>query len=176
MAGTRRHSKVYQLPGISAFGWTVAVVPLGIARGAIDSFKEIATRKTRAGTAAVMCERELIQSMVGRVETLHAAARALLVNAMTDLIDAANGTVQKLVQARIGVRAAAVHAAETSVRIVDMLAVEAGAIAIFETCPLERAVRDLHAVAKHIALSPNSYATAGRVALGLGLDLGTARF
>lgn len=112
--------------------------------------------------------------MVGRVETLHAAARALLVNAMTDLIDAANGTVQKLVQARIGVRAAAVHAAETSVRIVDMLAVEAGAIAIFETCPLERAVRDLHAVAKHIALSPNSYATAGRVALGL--DLGTARF
>ena len=165
---------IYQLPGISAFGWTVAVVPLGIARGAINAFKEMAIRKTRPGSASVMCERELIQSMVGRVETLHAASRALLVNAMTDLMNAANGSAQKLVQARISVRAASVHAAETSVRIVDMLAAEAGAIAIFETCPLERSVRDLNAVAKHIALSPHSYATAGRIALGL--DPGTARF
>jgi alkylation response protein AidB-like acyl-CoA dehydrogenase len=165
---------LYQLPGISAFGWTVAVVPLGIARGAIDTFKEMATRKTRAGTASVMCERELIQSMVGRVETLHAASRALLVNAMADLMDATKIGGQELVRARINVRAAAVHAAESSVRIVDMIAAEAGAIAIFESCPLERSVRDLHAVAKHIAMSPNSYATAGRIALGL--DPGTARF
>ena len=165
---------LYQLPGISAFGWTVAVVPLGVARGAINTFKEIATRKTRAGTASVMCDRELIQSIVGRVETLHAAARALLVNAMTDLMDATKIGGQKLVEARIGLRAASVHAAESSVRIVDMLAAEAGAIAIFESCPLERAVRDLHAMAKHIALSPNSYVTAGRIALGL--DPGAARF
>jgi alkylation response protein AidB-like acyl-CoA dehydrogenase len=150
------------------------VVPLGIARGAIDTFKEMATRKTRAGTASVMCERELIQSMVGRVETLHAASRALLVNAMADLMDATKIGGQELVRARINVRAAAVHAAESSVRIVDMIAAEAGAIAIFESCPLERSVRDLHAVAKHIAMSPNSYATAGRIALGL--DPGTARF
>ena len=165
---------VYRLPGISAFGWTVAVVPLGIARGAIDTFKEIATRKTRAGTVSVLCERELIQSMVGRAETLHAAARALLIKAMTELMDAITVGGQKLIQARIDVRVAAVHAAETSVRIVDMLAADVGAIAIFESCPLERSVRDLHAVAKHIALSPNSYVTAGRVALGL--DLGTVRF
>ena len=165
---------LYQLPGISAFGWTVAVVPLGIARGAINAFKEMAMRKTRPGNPLPMCERELIHSMLGRVETSHAAARALLVKEMTDLVDATNGNKRKLVQARIAVRAAAVHATETSVRIVDMLSTEAGAVAIFESCPLERAVRDLHAVAKHVALAPHSYATAGRIALGL--DSGTARF
>jgi len=165
---------LYQLPGISAFAWTVAVVPLGIARAAIDTFKEMATRKTRAGTAAVMCERELIQSMVGRVETLHAAARALLVNSMTELMSAVNIGGKNLVQARIKLRTAAANAAETAVRIVDKLAVEAGAIAIFESCSLERAVRDLHAVAKHIAMSPNIYATAGKIELGL--DPGAARF
>ena len=165
---------LYQLPGISAFAWTVAVVPLGIARGAIDTFKEMATRKTRAGTAAVMCERELIQSMVGRMETLHAAARALLVNAMTDLMRAVSIGGRDLVQARVRLRTAAANAAETAVRIVDMLAAEAGAIAIFESCPLERAVRDVHAAAKHIAMSPSIYATAGKIELGL--DPGTARF
>jgi hypothetical protein len=55
-----------------------------------------------------------------------------------------------------------------------MLATTAGAAAIFEICPLERAVRDVHAAVKHIAMSPNYYAVAGRLALGL--DPGTARF
>lgn len=165
---------VYQMPGISVFGWTVAVVPLGIARGAINTFKDMATRKTRAGTVSVMCERELIQSMIGRVETLHAAARALLAQAMTDLMQATGIGGPQLIQTRLRLRTAAAHAAETAVHIVGMLAAEAGAIAIFESCALERAVRDLHAAAKHIAMSPNIFATAGRVELGL--DPGTARF
>ena len=165
---------VYHLPGISAFVWSVAVVPLGIARGVLDSFKELATRKTRAGTAAVMCERELIQSMMGRAETLYAAARLLLISAMTDLTAAIGLDEHKLFQARIRFRTAAAHAAETALRIVDMCATEAGAIAIFESCAIERAVRDLNAVSKHIAMSPNIYIAAGRVEFGL--DPGTARF
>ena len=165
---------VYQMPHVSVFAWSVAVVPLGIAREAIDIFKTMATRKTRAGTASVMCERELIQSLVGRVETLHAAARALLVKAMTDLMEATAVGGQQLVQARLRLRTAAAHAAETAVQIVGMIAAEAGAIAIFESSMLERTVRDVHAAAKHIALSPNVYTTAGRVELGL--DPGVPRF
>ena len=55
-----------------------------------------------------------------------------------------------------------------------MLAADAGAIAIFETSPLERFVRDIHAAVKHIAMSPNNYTVAGR--LGFGLEPGTLRF
>ncbi len=69
---------------------------------------------------------------------------------------------------------ACTYAAESAVRIADMLAAEAGAIAIFETSLIERCVRDVHAAVKHIAMSPNNYVVAGRV--GLGLDPGTARF
>jgi hypothetical protein len=58
--------------------------------------------------------------------------------------------------------------------VTDMLAARAGAAAIFETCALERAVRDVHAAAKHIAMSPNNYVVAGRLALGL--DPGATRF
>jgi hypothetical protein len=59
------------------------------------------------------------------------------------------------------------------VRIGDMLAADAGAVAIFETCALERSIRDVHAAVKHVAMSPNSYTVAGR--LTLGLDPGTTR-
>ena len=68
---------------------------------------------------------------------------------------------------------AGAHAAESALRIVDMLAADAGATAIFLSCPLERAVRDIQAAVKHVAMSPASYALAGR--LHLDLDPGTAR-
>lgn len=77
-------------------------------------------------------------------------------------------------EARGDVRIANAHAAEIAISVTDMLAASAGAAAIFETCALERAVRDVHAAAKHIAMSPNNYIIAGRLALGL--DPGTARF
>ena len=35
---------VYRMPIISSFAWTVSVVPLGIARGAMDTFAELRRR------------------------------------------------------------------------------------------------------------------------------------
>ncbi len=52
-------------------------------------------------------------------------------------------------------------------KVVDTLAALAGAISIFESCSLERRVRDVHAAARHVAMSPGSYAIAGRIRLGL---------
>lgn len=38
----------------------------------------------------------------------------------------------------------------------------------------ERQSRDIHAAAKHVAMSPNNYVLSGRMCLGM--DLGTQRF
>ena len=165
---------LYRMPAVSIFAWTVAVVPLGIARGAIDSFVTLANGKGRLGTAGLMRDREVVQAMVGRVETLHHAARALLVEAMTELMAATDIGGTRLVTARVRLRAAAAHAAETALRIADMLAVEAGAAAIFESGSLERQVRDVQAASRHIAMNPSIYAVAGR--LELDMDPGAARF
>jgi alkylation response protein AidB-like acyl-CoA dehydrogenase len=165
---------VYRLPAASVFPWTVAVVPLGIARGAMDAFVELSGRRTRVGTSAVLRDREIVQSAFGRTEALHRSARAFLIDAMNELVAALPEQGSRFVQARATFRVACVHAADSAVRIVDMLAAETGAASIFETCPLERFVRDVHAAVKHAAMSPNSYVVAGRI--GLGLDPGTARF
>jgi hypothetical protein len=65
------------------------------------------------------------------------------------------------------------YAAEGSSSIVQMRTTETGASAIFESSTLERAGRDLNAVVKRVAMSPQSYIVAGR--LHLGLDAGAMR-
>lgn len=165
---------LYRMPPLSVFAWTVSVVPLGIARGAIDAFVALAGAKSRLGVAGLLRDRELVQVMVGRAETLHAAARALLVEAMSELMAATDVGGERLIAARARLRTAGAHGAETALRIVDMLATDAGSAAIFESSPLERAIRDVQAAAKHIAMNPASYTITGR--LRLGLDPGTARF
>jgi len=164
---------VYRMPALSVFAWTVSVVPLGIARGAMNTFGE-ASRKTRMGASALLRDREIVQSNYGRVDASHRAARALLIEAMTELMAASAEEGPRLINARAVFRTACTHAAESAVRIADMLAAETGAAAIFETSPIERFVRDVHAAVKHIAMTPNNYVVSGRV--GLGLDPGTPRF
>ena len=115
-----------------------------------------------------------MQSNYGRADALHRAARAFLIDAISELMAASAEEGQRLINARAVFRTACTHAAESAVRIADILAADTGATAIFEASPIERFVRDVHAAVKHIAMSPNSYVVAGR--LGLGLDPGTARF
>jgi alkylation response protein AidB-like acyl-CoA dehydrogenase len=165
---------LYRMPGLSVFAWSVSVVPLGIARGAIRAFVELANRKARTGTDMLLRDRETVQAMMGRAEALHCAARTFLVDAMTQLMAAHDACTEDLLHARATLRVACSHAAESAVRIVDMIATDAGATAIFEKCVLERSVRDVHAATKHIAMTPNNYVVSGR--LVLGLDAGTTRF
>lgn len=165
---------IYRLPSLSAFAWTVSVVPLGIARGAMNVFVEIANRKARTGASTLLRDREILQSAFGRADTVHRAARALLVNAMNELMAASEEDGRRLMEARAVFRSACTHAGESAARIVDSLAAELGTAAIFETSPIERFIRDVHAAVKHIAMSPNNYVVTGR--MGLGLDPGTPRF
>ena len=111
---------------------------------------------------------------VGRAEATLRAARAFLVEAINELMTCTDVGGERLVSARVLFRVACAHAAESALQVVDRLAAAAGAAAIFETCALERQVRDVHAAVKHVAMSPNSYVVAGR--LGLGLEPGTTRF
>ena len=165
---------VYRLPAHSIFPWSVAVVPLGIARGAMNAFVAIAGSKTPAGTAGLLRDREMVQHMFGRAEAQLQGGRALLMAAMDRLAAATDTGGEELVGARAAFRAACAFASETANEIVGKLATAAAATSIFEASPLERAIRDTHAATKHIAMSPNIYGVAGRIALGL--DPGGSRF
>lgn len=160
-------SILYRVPNISMFNWTVATIPLGIADGVLRSFIAQAAGKIRAGHPAPLAEREVVQDKLGRLEAKRRAARAFMLDAMSDLMAAVDRGGDALVRARAAYRTAMSYAAETAVRIVDDVIAIQGAGAIFESSPFERAQRDVHAASKHIAMSPTLFTTAGRIMLGL---------
>jgi len=165
---------VYRLPGPSAFPWTVATVPLGIAQGAMNAFAALAARKGRSGSATVLNQRETVQQEMGRLFSAHGAARAWLVHGVTALMYAVDRGGDELLRARMDFRLACVHASETACRIVESVAAMAGTAALMETGTLERYLRDVHAASRHRAMSPETYAVGGRMALGM--DVGAERF
>ena len=165
---------VYRLSPFSVLSWTVAVVPLGIARAAMAAFVELASGRVRFGTGLALRERETVQAMFGRAQAQFSAARALLANAMADLMTTIDQNDAAYTQARAQFRMACAHAGEAASAIVEMLCAATGSFAILESNRLERCQRDVQAISRHIAMSPNNYILGGR--LGLGLDAGTARF
>jgi alkylation response protein AidB-like acyl-CoA dehydrogenase len=164
---------LYRLPTGSIYPWTVATIPLGLARGALAEFVRLAGTKKRRGDSLPLAERELIQSQVGRIEARLSAGRVYLRQAMTDLLEAIEAG-SDLVPARVQFRLACSFAGEGALWAIGLLTEMAGAVAIFQSCPLERFERDARAAAKHLAMSPALYVTGGK--LVLGQDLSNARF
>ena len=156
---------IYGLPGGTAFPLSITATPLGMARGAMDAFAAIASKKARSGTT--LRDKETVQLAMGRAKAIHRAARALLNEAITELMAALDEDAERLVQARVTFRLACAHAGDSALQIANLLAPEAGSASIVETGTLERSIRDIHAGTKHIAMNSIGYAIAGRVSLGL---------
>ena len=140
----------------------------------MDAFATIASTKSAAGSGGLLRESDTVQNMFGRTEARLQAGQAFLVAAMNRLMAAIDVGGDELIRARAAFRAAGAHAAETAIDVVGMLATAAASSSIFEVNPIERAIRDVHAATKHIAMNPNIFSVAGRLALGL--DAGVARF
>jgi alkylation response protein AidB-like acyl-CoA dehydrogenase len=165
---------LYVLPFISVFAMSVAVVPLGIARRAISALLALAKDKVPAGGSAPLCERETIQRDIGRAEALLRSARALLFEALDAMWREGEAGAPSTLQTRALARIAYSLIGENAPRVVDMMCRAGGGTSIYESSPLERCFRDVHAAVKHIALVENNFTLAGRVFLGM--DPGTPRF
>jgi alkylation response protein AidB-like acyl-CoA dehydrogenase len=157
---------VYRLPGVSAFVWTVATVPLGIAKGAIDAFASLSSGHRRQGVTAPVAERELVQSEIGRCAARCRAAGAYMRSAMSTLCTSVEGEDSDLVAARVDYRLACSHAAEVAVDVVLRVNDLIGARALAESQPFEKRERDVRAAAKHVAMSAEQFVIGGRYTLG----------
>jgi alkylation response protein AidB-like acyl-CoA dehydrogenase len=156
---------LYRLPTRSVFPWSVATVPLGIARGAITEFVRIAGATKRRGDAVPFAERELVQSQVGQIEARVSGSRAYLRQTMTTLLDSIEAGTN-LDSARVNLRLACTFASQSALWAIELLSEMVGAAAIARSSPLERFERDARAAAKHVAMSPNTYIMGGKFHLG----------
>ena len=149
-------------------------ISVGIAEGALDELVALAnTGRQQLRAVKPMRESELFQGELGRIATDLRAARAfLLVQAISHWRHARAGTLKDealLIQST----QAAIWLATTCVRIADAAFALAGAGALYDTSPLQRRLRDLHAAAQHAIAQQRNYVGAGKLLLDSFLDLRT---
>lgn len=148
--------------------WTVTTANLlGMARGAMESFVEIATEAGSTMSATLLRDRPLVQTQVADAEAKIGAARAYVLDAVGTAWQAVCDDVpdpsSEIAQARLAIT----HAMRESVNAVDLLFNAAGTNAIHRKYPLERFFRDIHVAVKHVAGLPSNFESAGQVLLGL---------
>jgi alkylation response protein AidB-like acyl-CoA dehydrogenase len=165
---------LYALPTTTVLGVSIAAVPLGIARAAIDALVELAQSKRPMGSAVLLRDKPAVQADIGRAESLLRSARAFLFEAVQELWDEVEGGAPASMRRRALVRLANTQAVTASAQVVDLMYSAGGGTSIYEGNRLERCFRDVHAATQHIAVATSNYEIAGRVLLGL--DPGTLRF
>jgi alkylation response protein AidB-like acyl-CoA dehydrogenase len=140
---------------------------LGLARGAMDSFVDMAAREASTQSTALLRDRPLVQSRVAEAEAILNAARAYVTDTVARVWDSAceNKTdpAHEIFQARLAVT----HSIHEAARVVSLLFHAAGTNAIYTRNPLERHFRDIHVAEQHNAAFPAHYESAGKALLGL---------
>jgi len=160
---------MWRIPLRSLLYPVLGAVPLGIARRALEELLAVGER-VRYGSGSPLAERETVQATVGRVHALIGAGAGHLRDSLQRLYEVAQTGQVPTAADRAAARAAAAYATEVSIDAVTLCYQTAGAVAIYQHHPLQRAIRDVLAAAQHFALSNQGFAIAGRVILGFEPD------
>ena len=145
---------LYRTPFMAAFAWPMAAVTLGIAQGAIDELQALAQSKTPAGGAAPLRERSLFKRQLGDAIASVSSARAWLHDEVEVLSDQAVRGERSPVKDRARMLLAAANATRSAAFAVDTAYTAAGGTSVYKKSPLQRALRDIHALTQHVATSP----------------------
>jgi indole-3-acetate monooxygenase len=162
---------LYAFPVFGLLALTIAGVALGIGRAAIDDLIELAGGKTPTASTRTLAERATAQSQIAQAEAGLRAARSFLYSAVGDAWEAAVAGAAVSVEQRVALRLAATHATTASAAAVDAAYSLGGGTSIYETSPLQRRFRDVHAATQHMLVGPATWELTGRLLLGLPTDI-----
>ena len=147
--------------------WTLAAGnALGMARGAMNAFEELATGSGTTDSRMLLRDRTYVQIAYGECEATLDAARTHVLDAVGRLWDAQVDSKPDLMDRAVRARLAITHAIRRSVEVVDQLFNVAGTNAIHRSVGLERFFRDLHVSGQHISGLPANYEYGGQVLMG----------
>ncbi len=157
---------LYRFPIFGLLASSVASVALGMARGAINTLREMAPKKRLTTTRKRMVEREVVQMQVAQAEGLLRSGRAFLFDTVQEVWNKVSAHVAPSLEQRALLRLAATQAAIQAAQAIDLMYHAAGTSSIWAHNPLQRHFRDVHVVTQHAILSTPIYEMAGRVFLG----------
>jgi alkylation response protein AidB-like acyl-CoA dehydrogenase len=161
----REPGPLYAFPQQTLYSVGIASVALGIARGMLDAFVELALRKTPRGTGR-LADNTVVQAGVARAEAKLGAARSYLLDTVAEIYRRAGPAAPIDVMDRARARLAGSNAITAAVAVADWTYKTAGVDAIFPGSPFERRFRDIHTVSQQIQSRDAHYETVGQTLLG----------
>ena len=165
--GKHYQSPLYRYVLYASFQGAIGAVALGIAQGAVDQCLELAQAKQPAGTTGLLRDRPMFQARIAEAVALVRSARAWLHASVRESWESLRVHEQVSLAERADLLLAATNATRSAATAVAIVFTAAGATANYRRSPLQRALRDIHAVTQHIGTAPLQYESAGRMLLGL---------
>jgi len=162
---------LFQIPELSLSSMMIATVAVGIAEGALDEVTTLATNKVPMLAESTLATNPLFQYQLGETVAQLAAAKALLDAEADAAWSQAVAGAEFTPEHRARIRAAAVWATRTAADVVDTAYTAGGGTAMYLSSPLQRRLRDVHAVTQHFAVKADTYTKAGAVLAGQDVDL-----
>jgi indole-3-acetate monooxygenase len=160
-----------RIPELSLASLSIGAVAVGIAHGAIGEVNDLATGKLPMFSDGTLASNPLFQNQLADADAQLRAARALLyADAEVAWATAvAGGPLTPDARARI--RATATWVTRTAASVVDMAYTAGGGSALYASNPLQRRLRDIHALTQHFAVKLDTFTKAGAVMAGQDIDL-----
>jgi alkylation response protein AidB-like acyl-CoA dehydrogenase len=174
-ARANRHyqSANYKLPFMTLFALPMGAVALGIAQHAIEEMLRLAQTKTPAALAAnapTLKERPVFHLQMAEAIAEVSSARAWLHNQVAEQYEIAKAGGLCDLQQRVNTALAASNATRSASRAVEQMYLAGGGTANFHHSPLQRCLRDVHAVTQHAGTSPATWYGLGATAAGMPPD------
>jgi alkylation response protein AidB-like acyl-CoA dehydrogenase len=166
-AERRETGPLYQFTSGMIYAMSFSHVSMGIARGAYDAFIEIARDKVPRGAKGTLRENNVVQSQVSQCEAKLKSARAYLRGVIAEMWEDAQRTGTISAEHHPQLRLASTWAIHQARDVVATVYHAAGASAIFESNPLERRMRDIHAGTQQGQGRSIHFETVGQMLMGL---------
>jgi alkylation response protein AidB-like acyl-CoA dehydrogenase len=171
--GAQYHKNpLYRLPLLVSGATMLASTAVGAARGALDAYLEMtAGRKTRgalAGGGLAMAEFATVQLRFAEASAAVETAEMILLTDLRNATQKLRAGEEITIADRIRCRRNQAYATKLAVGAVEALNASTGGYGLFLSNPVQRAWRDVNAVARHVSLNWDAVGTMyGQHAFGL---------
>lgn len=160
-----------RIPELSSSSLAFANVAVGIAEGAMAEVTTLASSKVPMLAEATLATNPLFRYRLAEADAHLRAADALLQVAVASTWSTAVAAEDFSPEQRARIRATATWVTTAAAEIADAAYTAGGGSALYASSPLQRRMRDAHAITQHFAVKPDTFTLAGAVLAGQDVDL-----
>jgi len=160
-----------RIPELTRAAIQIASVTIGVVRGALDEILALALDKTPTFTEEPLVSNPLFQNQFGEAETQLRAARMVLRGEVDIAWAKAQAGSPFTPEDRAHVRGTTIWVAKTAAAVVDAAYQAGGSSSLYTSNPLQRRLRDAHALTQHFVMKADTFTKVGAVLAGQEVDL-----